>query len=114
MNLAEILQVEDEARLASREVTKFLSLFTDHSSNARILLKEEQMNHVNRICRRAKAEDALMRKLHGIDPNEERKVIEDGEDLRSKLMELPHMASAMELRENTLKPSSRNQSVANK
>lgn len=66
------------------------------------------MNHLSHICRRAKAEDAIMRKLHGVKPEEERKVIEDDPsiDLKNQmLMDLPHMASAMELRDVTLQKS---------
>ena len=80
-------------------MTKFLSLFTDQSASARLLLKDQQMTHLDRVCRRAKAEAAIMRKLHGCENGEERKVIEGQEDsLREKIMHLPHIASAMELK----------------
>jgi len=82
-----------------RDLTKFLSLFTDQSASARLLLKDQQMSHLDRVCRRAKAEAAIMRKLHGCENGEERKVIDHQDDsLREKIMQLPHIASAMELK----------------
>jgi hypothetical protein len=57
------------------------------------------MSHLDRVCRRAKAEAAIMRKIHGCENGEERKVIDGQEDgLREKIMQLPHIASAMELK----------------
>ena len=56
------------------------------------------MSHLDRICRRAKAEAAIMRKLHCEEGAEERKIIEDNDSIRAKMMQLPHIASAMELK----------------
>ena len=39
--MGEILTAEDESKRAIRDLTKFLSLFTDQSASARLLLKDQ-------------------------------------------------------------------------
>jgi DNA-dependent RNA polymerase auxiliary subunit epsilon len=59
--LIEQAKIEDEAKKAVRELTKFLGLFTEQSASARLLLKDHQVSHLERIAKSAKAEAAIMK-----------------------------------------------------
>ena len=64
-SLSEKLQVEEEACFAVRDLTKFLTLFSEQSASARLLVKELQPTHLEHIARTVKAETSILDKIHG-------------------------------------------------
>ena len=71
-----------------RDITKFLSLFTEQSAGARLLLKEQINLQLEKTAKKALTQQDIMRKIHG-----EAKFSPD-EGLREKMMKMPHIASA--------------------
>ena len=105
--LTEKLQVEEDAKQAVRDLTKFLSLFAEGSASARLLYKEQQPLHIEHIARTVRAEAAIMRRIHG--DSSDAVQISGEPDLKAKLMELPHIKSAFDLTVATAAAASSNQ-----
>ena len=78
-----------------RDLTSFLSLFTE-SPSARILLKEQQQSHLELIASNIRSEEEVLKSIHGGGGNSP-KLPES--DLRGKLMEFPHIKQAFEAME---------------
>lgn len=90
-------RIESEAKQAVREVTRFLSIFNEVSAASRLVMKECQQNALlGLVAKTAKSQSEILRQIHG----DKKKVIDcsNVDDMRERIRELPHMASAFELK----------------